>query len=195
MGLSQSIESKTREVLTTQRLLDVKQKKRERDITQSMQMAATRDRLCWIAGYYATVAVVSVARHGYMHRKGIHLTWDNFCLPLNQVLICIPPFLFGYQVDYALFNKGERIAAEAARIREGKQHRWFGNEWLPESSAGSLLGFEIPNDSDRWFNQPLELPQALEPSYGRIMAEADEARAAAGEPPAPRWARFSWAPP
>ena len=68
MGLSQSIESKTRDLLTTQRLLDLKQKKRERDITQSMQLAATRDRLLWIGG------TCRVAVHTAAHTsQGLHV--------------------------------------------------------------------------------------------------------------------------
>jgi len=184
MGLAHSVESKTKEVLATQRLLDLKQKKRERDITQSMQLAATRDRLLWIGGYYAFVGLLSISRHAWMHRRRIPITWDNFFTPLNQAFLCLPPFLFGYQLDYACFGKGERIAAEAARIREGTSHRWFDSPWLP-----------MTDDAGRWFNQPLDLPRTLEPTYGALMEAADAERAAAGQPPAPRWARFWWVPP
>ena len=184
MGLTHSVEVCAKDMMATNRLLDLKQKKRERDITQSMQLAATRDRLLWIGGYYAFVGLLSCGRHVYMRRRGLAFTWDNFFTPLNQAFLCLPPFLFGYQLDYACFDKGERIAAEAARIREGAPHRWFDHPWLP-----------VSDDTDRWFNKSLDLPRSLEPTYDKVMTAADAQRAAAGQPPAPRWARFWWAPP
>lgn len=105
MGLTASIEAKAKEVMLTQRVLDLRQKKRERDMQQSMQIAATRDRLLWIGCYYGFLSALSGVRHIVMHRRGVHFTWDSFFLPLNQIAVCIPPFLFGYQLDYALGSK------------------------------------------------------------------------------------------
>ena len=105
MGVTSSIEARTRELLLTQRILDLKQKKRERDIQQSMQVAATRDRLLWVGGYYTLMGLLAGARHLAGHRRGVKFTWDTFFLPLNQAVVCLPPILFGYQLDYALFDK------------------------------------------------------------------------------------------
>eukprot|EP00325_Prymnesiales_sp_UTEX-LB-985_P033568 CAMPEP_0174728028 /NCGR_PEP_ID=MMETSP1094-20130205/50921_1 /TAXON_ID=156173 /ORGANISM="Chrysochromulina brevifilum, Strain UTEX LB 985" /LENGTH=180 /DNA_ID=CAMNT_0015929879 /DNA_START=34 /DNA_END=576 /DNA_ORIENTATION=- len=179
MGIVSSVEAKTKDVLLIQRLLDLKQKKRERDIQQSMALATTRDRLLWIGGYYTLLGAVAGVRHLVMHRRGFHFTWDTFFLPLNQVAVCLPPFLLGYQLDYALFAKGERIEAEAARIRNGAPHRWFDSAYLPQC-----------DDRDRWFNQPLNLPVGLRPTYERVKAKEDAARVAAGLKPEPDWARF-----
>lgn len=48
-----------RELLKLQQLAELKQKKRERDITQSMQVALTRDRILWLGGYYASLGVLA----------------------------------------------------------------------------------------------------------------------------------------
>jgi len=184
MGVASSLEAKAKDVLLAQRVLDLKQKKRERDTQQSLQIAATRDRLLWIGGYYSLLGLLAGARHIAGHRRGIHFTWDSFFLPLNQAIVCIPPFLFGYQVDYAYFGKGERISLEAECVRGGGLHRWFDCQWLPAS-----------DDTDRWFNQPLSLPLALKPTYDKLKAQSDSDLARAGLPPEPHWATFPLVPP
>eukprot|EP00658_Telonema_sp_P-2_P083636 TRINITY_DN9111_c0_g1_i4.p1 TRINITY_DN9111_c0_g1~~TRINITY_DN9111_c0_g1_i4.p1 ORF type:complete len:105 (-),score=38.47 TRINITY_DN9111_c0_g1_i4:32-346(-) len=63
MGLVSSVEAKTKEVLAMQRVMDLKQKKRERDMEQSMKLAATRDRILWVAGYYAVLGLLAGTRH------------------------------------------------------------------------------------------------------------------------------------
>ena len=57
MGVGTSIAQLTgaEELLKAQQLAQLKQKKRETDIQQSMQMAATRDRLLWMGAYYCTL--------------------------------------------------------------------------------------------------------------------------------------------
>eukprot|EP00658_Telonema_sp_P-2_P083637 TRINITY_DN9111_c0_g1_i5.p2 TRINITY_DN9111_c0_g1~~TRINITY_DN9111_c0_g1_i5.p2 ORF type:complete len:120 (-),score=18.26 TRINITY_DN9111_c0_g1_i5:198-557(-) len=114
-----------------------------------------------------------------MHRTGHKFSWDGFFLPINQVAVCIPPFLVGYQLDYALWNKGERVAEEATKIREGAPHRWFGSEWLP-----------VSEDSARWFNQPLVLPPGLHPAYEKLKSVSDTQRRLAGLTPEADWAVF-----
>ena len=88
-----------------------------------MQIASTRDRLCFIAGYYSFVALVTVIRKIDMHRRGVPLHFDNFFLPLNITFICVPPFLFTYQLDLALSPCtifGLPIGGKANRLAEAQ---------------------------------------------------------------------------
>jgi hypothetical protein len=152
MGVTSSIEARTKEVLLAQRVLDLKQKKRERDIQQSMQVAATRDRLLWVGGYYTLMGLLAGARHLAGHRRGVKFTWDTFFLPLNQAVVCLPPILFGYQLDYALFNKvcsdrgGELTSLTQVRARPldapltsaGRAHRTGGQTRARRHSASMV---------------------------------------------------------
>ena len=65
-------------------------------------------------------------------------------------------------------------------MRDGTPHQWFDCEWLPTS-----------DDGPRWFNEPLELPPALKPTYDRLKAQDDANRAAVGLAPEPHWASFA----
>ncbi|CAE8642445.1 unnamed protein product [Polarella glacialis] len=154
-----------------------------------MKIAATRDRLPFIAGYYGLILLASSARHASMHRRGVHLTWDNFFLPLNGVFTCIPPFLFTYQLDLALppmtvlgvpiGGKVNRLAEEAERIRSGTTHRWFDCKLFPEV-----------DDSTCYINKPLCLPPTLEAAYKRERLRSTKALAEKALPPEAEWAVF-----
>ena len=54
-SLKQDLVATQRELAIKSRLLDLKQKKRERDIQQSMQMAASRDRVWWFGAFYTVM--------------------------------------------------------------------------------------------------------------------------------------------
>jgi hypothetical protein len=93
----------------------------------------------------------------------------------------MPPFLMGYQLDYALFSKSGRVSQEANHILQADgPHHWFGNSWLP-----------VSDDRELWFNQPLKLPQAMEKVYQKMKHDADKERALTGLKPEKDWARFS----
>eukprot|EP00930_Biecheleria_cincta_P013169 TRINITY_DN11886_c0_g1_i2.p1 TRINITY_DN11886_c0_g1~~TRINITY_DN11886_c0_g1_i2.p1 ORF type:complete len:216 (+),score=31.89 TRINITY_DN11886_c0_g1_i2:49-648(+) len=183
------LEERYKDSLLDGRLADIKQAKKTRDIETSLKIAATRDRLCWIAGYYGFMGLMSLARHASLHRRGIPMHWDNFFLPLNVAVICMPPFLFTYQLDLALSptivlgmpigGKANRLAEEAARIRAGAQHRWFDQWWLPDV-----------DDSTLSIHRPVCLPPILEASYQRERARSAKATAARGLPEEPDWAYF-----
>mmetsp|Transcript_48594 Transcript_48594/g.138880 ORF Transcript_48594/g.138880 Transcript_48594/m.138880 type:complete len:200 (+) Transcript_48594:90-689(+) len=184
-----SLEERQRSLFLDGKLADIKQAKKVRDMELSARIAATRDRLCWIGAYYGFVACVSVSRHVCLHRAGVRLHFDNFFLPLNVAFVCAPPFLFAYQLDLALppralaglplGGKANRIADEAARIREGSVHRWFGSPWLPLVDDGSLC-----------IRRPLCLPLALEEAYRRERARTARERAARGLDRGGEWAHF-----
>lgn len=145
-----------------------------------MQIATIRDRVLWITAYYGAVGVLALARSSWMRYKRIPFHFDNVFIPLNMVAFVIPPFALGYQVDLVYFNKSNRIAEEAAKIRSGEPHRWFNQYWLPQS-----------DDSDFWFNQPLELPVALKPAYATYMESMSKAQISEGQLPLKDWARFT----
>ena len=50
-----------------------------------MQLAATRERLLWIGGYYMTLGLLSGIRLLKLRRAGESITWDKRFLPFNQV--------------------------------------------------------------------------------------------------------------
>mmetsp|Transcript_70771 Transcript_70771/g.133695 ORF Transcript_70771/g.133695 Transcript_70771/m.133695 type:complete len:189 (-) Transcript_70771:102-668(-) len=183
-SLASRLEEKQREAVLMQRVADLRQQKIVRDTTQSMTIASVRDRILWITAYYSTVGLLSGLRHVAMHRRGVHFTFDNFFLPLNAVFVCIPPFALGYQVDFAYFDKANRLAAEAAKIRAGEPHHWFGNAWLPVAR----------HDADFWFNQPMVLPANLQPAYKKFMDQVNRDQAEVGQPLYKDWATFT-APP
>ena len=150
---------------------------------QSMQLAATRERLLWIAAYYSTFAALSRTRLAVLRRAlpaGATIGWDQRFLLVNQLLICMPPFMAGYQLDYALFSKSDKIYAEAESIRNAEgPHRWFGQAMLPSS-----------DDRELWFNQPVQLPSAMRPAYEKMKRASDAELAKRGLPAKRDWARF-----
>jgi len=56
MGIIQSqidhVFEKQKELLIKQRILDIKQIKRQRDFQQAVQMATIRDRVYWMSAFY-----------------------------------------------------------------------------------------------------------------------------------------------
>eukprot|EP00747_Dinoflagellata_sp_TGD_P168758 gnl/TRDRNA2_/TRDRNA2_195908_c0_seq1.p1 gnl/TRDRNA2_/TRDRNA2_195908_c0~~gnl/TRDRNA2_/TRDRNA2_195908_c0_seq1.p1 ORF type:complete len:189 (-),score=16.15 gnl/TRDRNA2_/TRDRNA2_195908_c0_seq1:58-624(-) len=175
------VEAAQRDAALLAKVSDARQQKVVRDTEQSMRVALVRDRILWVTAYYGAVGLVSAMRHLAMHRRGIHFTFDNFFLPLNVVVVIIPPFALGYQIDYAYYDKANRIAEEAKRIRSGDAHHWFGHPWLPIARS----------DADMWFNQPMVLPAMLKPAYSKYMTELNRLQNEAGEPPMKDWAVFS----
>uniref|UniRef100_A0A7S1WHF7 Uncharacterized protein n=1 Tax=Alexandrium catenella TaxID=2925 RepID=A0A7S1WHF7_ALECA len=188
-SLLSKVEERQRVAALDSKLADVKQAKKTRDLDLSLRIASTRDRLCFVAGYYAFVAFMSCCRHLSMHRRGIHFNFDNFFLPLRVTVICLPPFVFGYQLDLALSprtvfglpigGKANRISEEAERIRQGSVHHWFEKSWLPEVDDSTLA-----------IHRPICLPPTFEAAYARERARTEEARAARGLPSEKPWAFF-----
>ncbi|KAK3272241.1 hypothetical protein CYMTET_19449 [Cymbomonas tetramitiformis] len=165
MGLTQSVERVQRDAAMLSRLADLKQKKRERDIMLSMQVATTRDTLLWLGAFYTFMGSVSLGRNILLRRAGLVTLsvkdLDKLVLPINYVPYTIPMFGFGYTLDVAYFGKLDRIEGESQRIRSGEGHHWFDIPWLPFS-----------DDGHHWFNKPMELPPTLE-SYYRRAREAE----------------------
>mmetsp|Transcript_43578 Transcript_43578/g.120573 ORF Transcript_43578/g.120573 Transcript_43578/m.120573 type:complete len:188 (+) Transcript_43578:98-661(+) len=180
-SLASRLEDRQRNAALAARIADARQQKHVRDVQQSMQVALVRDRVLWITTYYATVLCVSGLRHLIMHRRGVRFTFDNFFLPLNVVVVLIPPFALGYQLDFVHASKANRVAEEAARIRAGDPHHWFGHPLLPVARR----------DAELWFNQPLLLPAALQPAYRKYMADLNKAQRESGQPEFREWAKFS----
>ena len=83
------IEDKGRDLLLTSKLIDIRQTKRQLEMQQSMQLAATRERLLWIGGYYMTLGLLSGLRLLKLRRAGESITWDKRFLPFNQVTLLI----------------------------------------------------------------------------------------------------------
>ena len=102
----------------------------------------------------------------------------------------MPPFLFTYQLDLAMHptnifgmqfgGKANRIAEEAAKIRDGASHHWFDWNYLPWVDDGSLF-----------IHRAICLPLTLEAAYHRDRALSKKAREANGLPVEPDWAYFS----
>mmetsp|Transcript_28147 Transcript_28147/g.66550 ORF Transcript_28147/g.66550 Transcript_28147/m.66550 type:complete len:200 (-) Transcript_28147:6-605(-) len=188
-SLLSTIEQRQRVAALDSKLADVKQVKKTRDLELALRIASTRDRLCWVAGYYSFVAFVSCCRHANMHFRGVHFHFDNFFLPLNITFMCLPPFLFGYQLDLALSprtllglpigGKANRIAEEAERIRQGSVHQWFNKTWLPQVDDSTLA-----------IHRPICLPPTFEAAYARERVRTNDARAARGLAPEKPWAYF-----
>eukprot|EP00928_Gymnodinium_smaydae_P071750 TRINITY_DN55249_c0_g1_i1.p2 TRINITY_DN55249_c0_g1~~TRINITY_DN55249_c0_g1_i1.p2 ORF type:complete len:212 (+),score=39.33 TRINITY_DN55249_c0_g1_i1:58-636(+) len=183
------IENRQRQAALDARLADVKQAKRLRDLQVATQIASTRDRLLWVAGYYSTMLAMSLVRHVALHRRGVSFHFDNFFLPLNVAIICAPPWLVGYQLDLALpesvvpglplGGKATRLQEETLRIRDGLRHRWFDHPWLPEVDDAQLA-----------MHRPVRLPATLAASYAREREATNSARAARGLQPEPEWGTF-----
>ncbi|OLP91644.1 putative folate-biopterin transporter 2 [Symbiodinium microadriaticum] len=190
MGAAVSLlEDRIRSGLLDSRLADIKQTKKTREMELALRIATTRERLLWVAAYYAFVGGVSLARSATLRWQGIRLHWDNAFLPLNITFFCMPPFLFTYQLDLALApaelwglkvgGKANRIAEEALAIREGRRHRWFSCPYLPEVDDATL-----------WIHKPVCLPVVFEHAYHRERALSNKAREAKGLSPEPDWAYF-----
>mmetsp|Transcript_21443 Transcript_21443/g.56666 ORF Transcript_21443/g.56666 Transcript_21443/m.56666 type:complete len:201 (-) Transcript_21443:17-619(-) len=191
-SIASRLEEKQRSAAIEGKLVDLRQAMRVRDMEVAMRIAATRDRLCWLAAYYSLVLSFAGARHASMHRRGVPMHFDNFFLPLPIAFTLMPPVLFMYQLDFALQptsvfgfrigGKANRLAEEANRIREGVRHCWFGHPWLPEVDDGEL-----------WIHRPVCLPLAFEEAYRRQRAQGAALRAARGLAPAaePHWAYFA----
>ncbi|CAE7662653.1 unnamed protein product, partial [Symbiodinium sp. CCMP2456] len=180
MGAAVSLlEDRIRSGLLDSRLADIKQTKKTREMELALRIATTRERLLWVAAYYAFVGGVSLARSATLRWQGIRLHWDNAFLPLNITFFCMPPFLFTYQLDLALApaqlwglpvgGKANRISEEALAIREGCRHRWFSCPYLPEVDDGTL-----------WIHKPVCLPVVFEHAYHRERALSNKAREAKG---------------
>lgn len=105
-----------KELAMKSRLADLKQKKRERDMQLSMQMAATRDRVWWFGTFYTVMGVVSFGRMAALRKFSP--------LPLNTIPFLAVPLWTGYMADFSYFNKADRINIEARVIREQEKH-WF----------------------------------------------------------------------
>ena len=71
--------------------------------------------------------------------------------------------LESYQVDFAYFNKAERINVEMQQILRNEKH---------------------------WFNEPILLPKYLQPYYNDFQRETNLKLLEMGEPVEPDWATF-----
>eukprot|EP01129_Flabellula_baltica_P012967 TRINITY_DN5949_c0_g1_i1.p1 TRINITY_DN5949_c0_g1~~TRINITY_DN5949_c0_g1_i1.p1 ORF type:complete len:162 (-),score=19.91 TRINITY_DN5949_c0_g1_i1:14-439(-) len=99
------------------RLLDIRQKKQERDFQIAWRMATTRERVYWLAGFYTTMGVVSMAKMIYQRRIEP--------LPLSFLPYVLVPFVFFYQLDFAYGTKSERLKVMTDKILNEEPHHWF----------------------------------------------------------------------
>jgi hypothetical protein len=68
-------------------------------------------------------------------------------LPFTLIPFVLVPFYMAYMFDYAYLSKGDRISAEALKIRE---------------------------QETQWFNEPLDLPLHMKPYYESLVTETNQ---------------------
>eukprot|EP01095_Lingulamoeba_sp_RSL-Kostka_P007483 TRINITY_DN2395_c0_g2_i1.p1 TRINITY_DN2395_c0_g2~~TRINITY_DN2395_c0_g2_i1.p1 ORF type:complete len:172 (-),score=38.08 TRINITY_DN2395_c0_g2_i1:159-674(-) len=112
-----NVKNTFKEIKITDKLLQIKQKKKERDIALSTRIASLRDRIYWMSGFYVTMGTISIVRAIAIRKLSP--------LPLNIVPFVLVPFMIGYQIDAAWGNKMNRIYKESRTIREDEEGWWF----------------------------------------------------------------------
>ena len=114
-GLFKGVGDQIEDTLIAQRLLTLKQIKRQRDLTLASTIARSRDLMHWTGAMNITIISANLFKMVVLRSGPV---------PISVVPMLFGPFAFFYNVDLAYGQKMERLNNETIKIIRQEKH-WF----------------------------------------------------------------------
>mmetsp|Transcript_22135 Transcript_22135/g.32942 ORF Transcript_22135/g.32942 Transcript_22135/m.32942 type:complete len:171 (-) Transcript_22135:469-981(-) len=140
------LEEKVKSVMMKQKLMELKQMKKQRDIQMALGIAKARDRCYWMTGFWA-LAVFGIGARHFLKKPPPSPT---------VVPLVVLPALISYQLDMAFGTKMNRVHDDAMHILEKEEGWWFNEPLdLPSHLKPMLkqLEEEMPSEGGRRWAQ------------------------------------------